>query len=249
MLNLILIDDELDARQLLRGMLDEHTDCQIIGEASNAVQAIALLKNTVADVVFLDIELKDGTGFDVLTALDMPTFSIVFVTAFDEFALKAFQFNAIDYVLKPFSRDDINRVLHKIRQHQHPLNDFQKQLNSLMHSMHRRKHDKLILSTSEGLHFIPLDDIMYLKSEGSYTTVFTIKNERVMVSHNLGTFENLETEDGDFYRIHQSYIVNLKCVRQFLRHEDGEFVVLFDGTKIPVSRGKKGGFLQLITSL
>ena len=246
MLKIILIDDELDARQLLRGLLKDQPECHIIGEASSLSEAFILLKNTQPDIVFLDIELMDGTGFDVLTQFPKPSFDVVFVTAFNEFALKAFQYNAIDYILKPITSGDLARVLHKIRRHQRHQDDFHKQLQTLIDSMKDLKHEKLVLNTAHGMHFLPISEIMYLKSEGNYTTVFTEKKEHIVVSQNLGTFDYLvtPTEVTEFFRTHQSFIVNLKAVRQFLKHEDGDFAVLSDNTKIPIARRKKEDFLE-----
>ena len=251
MLNIILIDDEADARQLLRGMLTEHTDCRIIGEADSFATASLLLPKTKPDVVFLDIDLSDGTGFDVLKALPTIDFSIVFVTASNSFALKAFQVNALDYLLKPISPDDLQRALAKIRQNQSAKPDvqaqMQAQIQSAMSAMQHHKLEKLVLTTAKGVHFIPFDDIIYLTSEGNYTTVFTTKNEHIMVSQNLGTFDHLVTEGGVFFRTHQSYILNIKAVRQILKHDDGDFALLHDGTKIPISRRKKEAFLSKMT--
>ncbi len=248
MLDIILIDDEADARQLLRGMLAAHTDCRIIGEADSFATASLLLQTTKPDVVFLDIDLTDGTGFDVLKALPTVEFSIVFVTASNTFALKAFQVNALDYLLKPISLDDLTRALTKIRQNRTPKPDIDAQMQSLMLAMQHHKLDKLVLTTAKGVHFIPFDDIIYLKSEGNYTTVFTTKNEHIMVSQNLGTFDHLATEGSDFFRTHQSYILNIKAVRQVLKHEDGDFALLHDATKIPIARRKKEAFLKMMTT-
>ncbi len=251
MLNFIIIDDEADARQLIRDLLLEFTDCTIIGEAESAQQANILLNTQSPDVVFLDIDLKDGTGFDVLSDISNPTFSIIFVTAFNDFAIKAFQYNALDYILKPISSDDMQRVIKKIRQTKPHQNDFQKQLQNLSKSLKAQKHEKLVLSTMEGLHFLPVSEVVYLKSEGSYTTVFTEKKQRIVVSQNIGTFDYLDSNNSDstFYRIHQSYIVNLKSVRQFLKSEDGDFALLEDNTKIPISRRKKEGFLNAMREI
>ena len=254
MLHLILIDDEADARQLLRSMLKGYSDCKILAEASSLKEASILLKNTQPDIVFLDIELTDGTGFELLAQFPKPSFDIIFVTAYDRFALKAFHCNAIDYILKPVTPDDLKRVLHKIRLNQRSQDDFHKQLQTLMHSVHQRKHEKLVLSTSDGMHFLPLSEIIYLKSEGNYTTVFTEKKEHIMVSQNLGAFDYLDAHNdqsiiysdsgGGFFRTHQSFIVNLKAVRQFLKHKDGDFAVMSDNTKIPIARRKKDAFLE-----
>lgn len=248
MLKICIIDDEADARNFLREILAElASDVRVIGEANSKATAIDLLGKTAPDVVFLDIDLTDGTGFDVLQSLPSINFSIVFVTAFNDFALKAFQINALDYLLKPISPDDLNRALTKIRQNQSLKTNIQAQIEGVLSAMQHHKLEKLVLSTAKGVHFIPLDDIIYLKSEGNYTTVFTTQNEHIMVSQNLGTFDHLDTEGGQFFRTHQSYILNVKAVRQIAKREDGDFAMLHDGTKIPISRRKKEAFLSKMT--
>ena len=257
MLNLILIDDEPDARQLLRGMLNEHADCRIIGEASSFAQACILLKNTTPDVVFLDIDLLDGTGFDVLESLPNVSFSLIFVTAFNTFALKAFKANALDYILKPVLPHDVSSALNKVRRLQ-PTDNFQQRITELLGAMHQKKVEKLVLQTTEGVFFIPLDEVLHLESEGNYTTVRTTNGIKIMVSKHLGEFEYLHTppasesefpkEGVSFFRIHQSHIVNLKGVRQFLRSPDGNYAVLSNGTNVPISRRCKDEFLLALKS-
>jgi two-component system, LytTR family, response regulator len=253
MLNLILIDDEPDARLLLRRMLSDYSDCNILAEAGSCNEAVALIVNNQPDIIFLDIQLKDGTGFDILSQIPNPSFDIIFVTAFDTFALQAFQCNAIDYLLKPIAAEDLKRVFDKVKRRKPQQDDFHKQLQALMRSMQNGKHEQLVLSTSDGIHFLPLSEIIYLKAEGNYTSVFTEKKEHIMVSQNLGSFDYLDayteggnfvTSGGSFFRTHQSFIVNLKTVRQFLKHNDGDFAVLNDNTKIPIARRKKNAFLE-----
>lgn len=250
MLNICIIDDEPDARLLLREMLsDIAPDCHILGEASSKASAIDLLKNVKPDVLFLDIDLKDGTGFDVLAALPPPQYSVVFATAFNQFAIKAFEVNALHYMLKPIEHDDLKRAMDKIRKHK-PTPDFQKQINGLLTNVQNRKIDKLVLHTAEGVHFLPIADILHLESSGSYTLIETIKGDKILVSSNLGHFEHLTTGsslDGYtseiFFRIHQSHIIRISTVRKLLKMPEGEFVVLDNGVKIPVARRRREAFL------
>ncbi len=250
MLNICIIDDEFDARILLREMLiDMVPDCRIIGEADSRASAIELLQNVKPDAVFLDIDLKDGTGFEVLAALPPPQYAIVFATAFNQFAIKAFQVNALDYLLKPVGSDELKRVVDKIRNGQSST-DFQKQIAELLATNKNRKADKLVLHTAEGVHFLPIADIIRLESAGSYTTIETIKGEKIMVSSNLGNFDHL-TSDFEinvpvselFFRIHQSHIIRISMVKQLLKQSDGDFVVLNTGIKIPIARRRKEAFL------
>jgi two-component system, LytTR family, response regulator len=248
MLTISIIDDEPDARNLLRSILTDSPNCKVVSEATSTTEAITLLKTTAPDVVFLDIDLSDGTGFEVLEKLPNASFSIIFVTAFDQFALKAFQANAIDYLLKPVYPQKVKQALEKVRLR--PVTHFsQLQMTELLKTVQQKKVEKLLLHTTEGIHIVPLDQILYLQSEGSYTHVFTVNSEDIMVSKHLGTYAYLHTEGGDFCRVHQSYIVNLQQVRQVLRSHDGNFAVMSNGAKIPISRREKDGFISALETL
>jgi two-component system, LytTR family, response regulator len=255
MLKICLIDDEQDARLLLREMLAELApDCQIIGEANSKASAITLLKTAKPDAVFLDIDLKDGTGFEVLAALPHPQYPIVFATAFNQFAIKAFQVNALDYLLKPIERAELKRTVDKIRMHQ-PTPDFKNQISELLSNMQNRKIEKLVLHTAEGIHFLPITDILHLESSGNYTMVETIRGEKILVSSNLGQFEHL-TEDYDatnsqpnpFFRIHQSHIIRVSTVRKLMKTTDGEYVILDNGAKVPIARRRREAFMSVMNN-
>lgn len=253
MINFCIIDDEYDARFLLREMLSDLVpDCRIIGEANSKATAIKLLQNVQPDAVFLDIDLKDGTGFDVLKALAPPQYPIVFATAFNQFAIRAFQVNALDYVLKPIEKAELKRVTDKICNGQ-STSDFQKQITELLATAQNRKIDKLVLHTAEGIYFLPIQDILRLESSGNYTTVETIKGEKILVSSNLGNFEHLTSDFSEnkwaselFFRVHQSHIIRISKVRQLLKQPDGDFVVLDNGAKVPVARRRRDAFLSIM---
>ncbi|MBL7813422.1 MAG: response regulator transcription factor [Saprospiraceae bacterium] len=249
MLSVCIIDDEQDARILLREMLKEFApDWRIIGEANSAETAVELLKTTQPDAVFLDIDLKDGTGFDVLTALPPPQYSIIFATAFNQFAIKAFQFNALDYILKPIEVNDLKRVVNKIKKGQSK-NDFQQQISTLLASNKNKKIEKLVLNTTEGMYFLPIKEVLRLESSGNYTTIQTISGERIVVSTNLGNFDYLTSEfdpSESFFRIHQSHIIRVSSVRKIQKISDGEFIVLENGDTIPIARRRKEAFLAMM---
>lgn len=252
MLNICIIDDEQDARSLLREMLiDLVPDSRIIGEAHSKESAIKLLQIVQPDVLFLDIDLKDGTGFDVLSALPPPQYAIVFATAFNQFAINAFQVNAVDYLLKPIDKKELKRVVDKIRKGQ-STPDFQKQITGLLATAQNRKIDRLVLHTIEGVYFLPIEEVLRLESSGNYTTIETIKGKRITVSCSLGTFEHLTTSKCTselFFRIHQSHIIRTSKVRQLLKESDGYFVVLENGDKIPVARRRKDAFMAVMNGL
>lgn len=243
MKTLVIIDDEQDARVLLRRMVgDCSSDFQVAAEACSVQESIAMLAANPPDAVLLDIQLRDGTGFDLLAHFPQPTFQIIFITAYDDFAVKAFQYNALDYLLKPIDADDLCRVLHKVRQQQ-PLQHFQQQLDQLRHTIQDKHLQKIVLSTAEGLHIVPFNELIRLESDGTYTTFFTTK-ERILVTRTIGDYESL-TESGPFFRVHQSHIVNLHFVRKVLR-KDGDYALLQDGSQVPIARRRKEAFIEMV---
>jgi two-component system, LytTR family, response regulator len=250
MTNICIIDNETSDRDFLSDTLTALSpDCRIIGEANSKATAIDLLRRVQPDALFLDIHLKDGTGFEVLAALPPPQYPLVFTTTCHEFALKAFQHNALDYLLKPTERTEVKRALEKIQKHQQAA-DLQKQMTEYLIDMQHRKTEKLVLHTAKGVHFLPISDVFHLESSGSYTTVWTNKGEKIIVSTNLGHFEHLTTDCDTlghtydvFFRIHQSHIVRMSTVRQLLKLPDGDFAVLDNGIKIPVARRRRDAFL------
>jgi two-component system, LytTR family, response regulator len=251
MLNICIIDDESDARDFLREVLTElEPNCRIIGEANSKASAIDLLQKNKPDVVFLDIDLKDGTGFEVLADLVSPQYPFIFTTAFNDFAIKAFQVNALDYLLKPIEKGEVKRALDKI-QKPNESSDLKQQMTALLNTVQQRKVEKLVLHTTEGVYFLPISEVNHLESSGSYTTVWTTKGEKILVSSNIGCFDHLVAETDTtnnsttpFFKVHQSHIVRLSTVRRLLKLPDGDFIVLNNGTKIPVARRRREAFLM-----
>ena len=241
----VIIDDEPDARSVLRRLAaDFWPECQLVGEADGVQSGVRLLRQMPADVVFLDIQLGDGTGFDLLDFFPHPPFQVVFVTAYDNFALRAFRYHAIDYLVKPVAPNEFIQAADRLKAGvpalQMPL------LEPLKASFREKKVDKIVVNTSDGMSFIPLDHILRMESDGSYTTFFLNTGEKVIASRLIKEFEELLPET-DFCRIHQSHIVQVKYVRKFLK-EDGGYALMSNGDKIPVSRRKKDAFLALLLS-
>jgi two-component system, LytTR family, response regulator len=236
----IVIDDEPDARSLLRNMIDSFCpDIRVVGEADSVQSGVRLLREQTADVVFLDIQLEDGTGFDLLDFFPRPAFQVLFTTAHDAFALRAFRYHAIDYLLKPIAPNEFIQAVDRLKAGllatQTPL------FQSLKMGFQSRKFDKIAVSTAEDISFLPLDQIIRMESDGSYTTFLMNGGEKVVASKIIKDFEDLLPET-DFCRIHQSHIVQIKYVRKFLK-EDGGYALMSNGDKIPVSRRKKDDFL------
>ena len=246
MKKVVLIDDEIDSILLLRDCLKDYSEYVVVGEARSVKEGVTLLESVRSDIVFLDIELNGGNGFDILNHFPEPPFCVIFVTAFNQFALQAFKANAIDYLLKPVSKSDVLHSLNKIRDWN--ASEFNN-LTSLKHDLNVKKIDKLIVNNTEGTHYLKLTEISCISSEGGNYTYINLpdKKLKILISKNLGEFDYL-TECAPYFRIHQCHIVNLNFVRQLLRSEEGDHVVLIDGTHLPLSRRKKEEFKEAMKS-
>ncbi len=246
MKRIAIIDDEPDARQALRTMLTMLCpDVEICGEAHSVEHAYALIRQTQPQGILLDISMEDGTGFDLLDKFSKPGFQVVFTTAHDEFALKAFRYHALDYLLKPIDPAALAQAMDRIEMT--APDDFPTRISSLLESVRSRQLTKITLSSQEGMIFLQLDQIVHLESEGSYTTFYLMNRERHLIVRPMKDFETLLPAD-TFFRLHQSHIVNLNFVSKILR-EDGGYALLADGFKVPIARRRKDEFLDALQRL
>ncbi|MEN0005306.1 MAG: LytTR family DNA-binding domain-containing protein [Bacteroidota bacterium] len=240
---IIIVDDEQQARSTLQKLLRIHcTNIQLLGMASTIAQAQKLLAASPPDLLLLDINLGKHSGFDLLNSLGEQNFHLVFTTAYDEFALKAFKYHAIDYLLKPIDPDALTHVINRVRREKKQL-AFQ-QIKSLLESMHTHTFDRIAISTSEGISFLLLHEIIRLESDRSYTTFYTTRGKKLTVSKNLKEFEQLLPTD-QFFRVHQSHIINIKQVSMILKR-DGGYLLMSDQAELPISRRRKQLLLELL---
>lgn len=243
MIRIAIIDDEQDARQMLRTIIETMCpDVEICGEADSVESAYVLIRRTNPDGILLDISMGDGTGFDLLEKFPSPDFQVIFTTAHDEFALRAFRFHALDYLLKPINPIELSQSIDRIK----PETDdhFQTRISNLLESTQTKKFETLTLTSQEGMIFLKLDQITHLESDASYTTFHLINKERHLVVKPMKEFENILPEE-DFFKLHQSYIINLNYVKKILR-EDGGYALLEGDSKIPIARRRKNDFLDLL---
>jgi two-component system LytT family response regulator len=244
-LNIAIIDDEPAARAALQRMLQRQADpVQLLGEAGGVEEGLALLNRKIPDLLLLDVEMEDGTGFDLLDRLAEIPFNVVFCTAHDEFAIRAFRYNAIDYLLKPILPEELEAAINKARaQKDYPL--WQRQIADLLHTNHTKTFDRIILPTGDGPVFAQTRDIVHLESYGNYTFVFLSTNERILASRNLKEFEEM-LPSTLFFRTHQSHIVQVPFVKQLLKNPEGDVALLQTGSLVPVARRKKDAFKSLL---
>jgi two-component system, LytTR family, response regulator len=248
MVHAVIIDDEAHIRDTLVNMLEMNCpDVRVVGQASGVASGISTIKDLQPELVFLDIQMKDGTGFDLLQALPAIDFKVIFVTAYDQFALQAFRFSAVDYLLKPVNpeqlKEAVTRAGNLIRE------DFNKQMKVLEENLKSvtNKNKKIILRTAESIHLIDVGNIICCDSDSSYTTVHTVEGEKIIVSKTLKDFEEMLTECG-FYRVHKSYLINLVHIKRFDR-QDGGYIVLTNDLKIPVASRKRDEMLELLEKM
>ena len=238
----ILIDDEPMALASIERMLTKYCpNVQIIGKTINPKEAINLIDEKKPDLLFLDISMPNMDGFTLLKQLKCQKSNIVFITAYDEYALKAFKVTAVDYLLKPISKDELISAVTKVSKR---INSSNKNIQNLFEYLQQNKNniDSIALPTMEGLHFVKFGDIVYCKSDGNYTEIFLTSDEKIVISRQIKFLE--EKLDGtQFIRVHQSYIVNLNFIKKYLKGRGG-ILVMTNGDNIPVSVRKKNDFLD-----
>lgn len=243
MQTVVIIDDEFDARRILRKYIERYfPDFSIVGEAESVQEGVRLIQDINPKLVILDIKMGDGTGFDLLDQLQGNLPKIIFTTAFDEYALKAFRYHAVDYILKPIDPeilvDAVNQALKKEEA-------LKKDSLNLIFEHINESNKKIGIPTQEGFKFIPQEKIIYFEADSSYCFLYTSDSKQLIISKPLKYFEEKLQLDRNFIRPHKSYLVNLKFVEEYQKHEGG-FLKLQTGKLIPISRNKKGEILESI---
>jgi len=214
-----------------------------VGEAGSIAEATALIAASSPDLLLLDVNLPDGTGFDVLDRFPKPDFNVIFTTAFDDYALRAFRYSAIDYLVKPVDPDLLAEALHRV-QADTSITNRHRQFEQLKINTSTKTFGQMTLNTGDGLIFIQTNEIIHLIAEGNYTYVHLINGEKHLVNRSMKEFDDMLPELG-FFRIHQSHLVNTAQIRKYLK-EDGGFIVMQDGAKLPIARRRKEELLTLL---
>jgi len=233
----VIIDDEPRARETLNKMLRTYcTDIEIVGEGNNVKSGIEQIETLHPDVVFLDIRMPDGTGFDLLEQLNYIDFALVILTAYDEYALKAFKFSAIDYLLKPLDPEELISSLKKIKS---SLNIQNNQLKTLLENINtsHKPFQKLVLKTAESIYIVKTDDIIRIEAESNYCRFYIHNSPAIFISKTLKEYHKI-LQHSDFFRPHQSHLVNLNRIVRIDKQE-GITIHMDDGSKVPVSFRKK----------
>ncbi len=248
-LRVVIIEDEKHSLDTLSHLLlDFCENITILGTAANVTNGISLIKETNPDLVFLDIELHSGTGFDILQKLEDISFEVIFTTAFEQYAIKAIKFSSVDYLLKPIDLEELQTAIQKVKSRQNSKVSI-RQIKNLVKNLEGQniKDKKICLSTQEGMEFVKVLDIRYCKANGSYT-IFSIKGQPdQLVSKNLKEFELL-LQEYDFMRVHNSYLINLREVKKYIKSEGG-YIIMNNNDHVHLSPRKKELFLERIVNI
>ncbi len=245
-MKVIIIDDEARTRKSIADILKfSQQDLNLVAEAENVATGVAAITEHQPDLVLLDINMPDGTGFDLLKKLNDIHFKVIFITAYEEYAVQAFEFSAIDYILKPVDPqklfDAINKAYQLVEQENISLKLIALFAN-LENSVSENK--KLVLKTAESIYIVNTNDVIRCESDGGYTQFYLVDGKKILVSRNLKDYEDMLNGFG-FYRIHQSHIINIKYIDHYSK-TDGGAVVMKDNSCLPVARRKKEHFLKLL---
>jgi two-component system, LytTR family, response regulator len=247
MMKAIIIDDIEQARNTLKKDLEVYApDVQVIGEANGVVEGAKLLKSIKPDVLFLDIQMQDGSGFDLLDILKEINFRIIFITASDAHAIKAFRYAAIDYLLKPVDPDELVTALKKLRDEKVNESEKYKLLNDTLKN-NSKIHEKLALHTQDKIHIVNISDILRCESSVNYTEFHFSNAKKLLVTKTLKEFEDLLSDQG-FYRVHRSHLINTKYIKEFVK-TDGGYLIMNDGSNVPVSTRKRPEVMKMLEEL
>jgi two-component system LytT family response regulator len=250
MIRSILIEDETRSLKTLEWQLNQYCpEIEIIAACESAKEGIAAINNLKPQLVFLDIEMPHMNGFEMLEKLQPVNFTVIFTTAYDQFAIKAFRFSATDYLLKPIDKDDLIEAVGKVKKiHGEKHNDrIELLLDQVKLLSQGRKIHKIALTTQDSYVFVDVEDIIYCASERNYTRIFLKDGKNIIVAKTLKLVEELIATD-QFFRAHHSFLINVDSIKQFAK-EDGGNIIMTNDAKIPLSRGKRDEFFTRFSKL
>ena len=250
MIRTIIIDDEPSAVNVLSILLQKkcNEDVEIVATSYSPIEGKKLIEKHKPDLVFLDIEMAGMTGIDLLRSFSDPGFRVIFVTAFDAYAVEAFRLSVIDYLLKPLEGEDVVRAVQKIKRdiskNENPVAAQLQQLERLLLQNSVTPDSKIGIGMADKIVFVNIPDILYCEATGSYTNVYLYNGKKMIASKLLGEFES-QLSHYKFYRIHHSYLVNLNRIKEFQRH-DGGYVIMENNKQLEVSQRKRKDFLDVL---
>ncbi|MGY4385451.1 two-component system LytT family response regulator [Pedobacter sp. UYP24] len=250
MIRAVIIDDEKNNIDNIVGLLKKQgLPVDIVGKATNVEDGLNTIAATQPDLLFLDIQMPDRNGFDLLKALPHYQFEVIFVTAYDQYGIQAVKFSAIDYLLKPINPEELKTAIAKVevKLKQKKQNYQLENLMDLIRDKDAKKDHKLALASTKEIRFVHTDEIIRCESSNAYTQFFLTDGKSILVSKPIFEYEEL-LQDYEFIRCHQSHLINIKFIKSLVK-EDGGYLLLNDDTRFPISRGKKESVLKALHTI
>ncbi len=250
MINAIIIDDESRGRESLKKLLEKYCgdSVKVLGLGDSVEVAKKLVEMHQPDLVFLDIRMPMGDGFSLLESYSDVPFDVVFTTAYDQYALKAFRFSAIDYLLKPIDIQELKQAVDKIKKKlESPDNVNNQRFEALKENLRSKDFDKIALPTTDGYSFVKREDIIRLEANGNYTAFYLKDKTKYLITRTLKYYDEMLRDYG-FYRIHKSHLVNLIYVTKFIKGRQG-YVETINGDRLEVSTRKREELLKALTNM
>ena len=242
-LKTVIVDDEADAVNFIRTIIQEYCPKLVVtGTAHNANDGFQLITEHQPELVFLDVEMPHGSGFDLLSRFPKKMFDVIFITAFNQYALKAIKFSAVDYILKPINISEFIEAVNKVIEKRSHLFNQHVNYQALLENLKSALPTKLAIPTAEGMEYLNTGEIVRIEADRSYCWFYMVYHKKHLVSRNLKEYQDLLT-DRNFFRPHNSHLINLEFVKKYIRQEGG-YIEMTDGSQIPISRIKRDLFLQ-----
>jgi len=246
MIRAIIIDDEKDGRKALQIAIEKYCkEVSLIRVCETPEDGIAAINELKPDLVFLDVQMPGISGFDVLQKTSHVPFDVIFVSAYDQYAIKAIKFSAMDYLLKPIDVDELLQAVNRVSEGHHKNNNSHRHQSVINNVQFKSgKITRLAVPSIEGIDFFDTDDIIYCEAEGSYTYIHLLDQPKKLITRKLKDFENILAESG-FCRVHHSNLINIRHVQKYIKGEGG-YVIMCNGQKVDISRRKKEEFIKLL---
>lgn len=247
MKKILVIDDEKPTREFIKRLIDSFQfHVEVFTDGHDVESGIEAINSIQPDLVILDIQMPDGTGFDVLKSLTIKNFEVIFITAFQQFAIQAIKFSALDYILKPIDSEELKTAISRALSTINKKVDEQ-QLLALQQNMIPNAKRKLVLKTQESIHIVEIEDIIRCEADKNYTFFYLVGGKKILVSKTLKDYDTL-LSGHSFFRAQQSHLINVNFVERYDKH-DGGSVIMKDGSAVPLSPAKKEQFFQLLEML
>ena len=243
MIKAMIIDDERNSCEALQLLLERSCpEVEVIGLAHSGAEALNKIQTLHPQLVFLDIEMPNMNGFQLLEQIPKITFELIFTTSYDQYAIKAFKFSAIDYLLKPVDREELEKAVEKVSRKL--TNNINQQLDILLQKINQPSApvQKIALPTMQGLELVSIDSIINCSANSNYTEFFLTDKRKILVSRTLKEMEEL-LEEHSFLRVHHSHIINLNAITRYVKGEGG-YLIMSDGSTVDVSRSRKDLLMQ-----